>query len=183
MPEVDLQRLQAFGQAVRERFSHPLASTSGSGVTHELALPQPGKVTDVVLMEEIRLGERVRAYRLEGRTLEGKWETTRHRAVDRPQVDPPPGSAGTHCRAPVRFPSRGSAVVPEHRGLRRANVLKENRHVALGREPMGRFSGNRDRITGVLRPDRCVRLNQARIFRHLNMPVRPPYQGGRWGRT
>lgn len=73
VPDADLQRLKAFGRAVRERFSRPLASTSGEGYTHELKLRQPGRVADVVLMEEIRLGERVRAYRLEGRTKDGKW--------------------------------------------------------------------------------------------------------------
>jgi alpha-L-fucosidase len=75
VPDADLRRLQAFGRAIRKRFSRPLASISGKGYTHELGLRQPGRVADVVLMEEIRLGERVRAYQLEGRTPKGRWRT------------------------------------------------------------------------------------------------------------
>jgi alpha-L-fucosidase len=73
VPEADIKRLRAFGRAVRERFSNPLASASGEGWTFHLPLKQSGKVADVVLMEEIHLGERVRAYELEGRKPGGDW--------------------------------------------------------------------------------------------------------------
>ncbi len=74
IPEADVQRMKAFGDTLRQRFSHPLAVTAGRGNRITLALPGPRKIREVVLAEEIRKGERVRQFVLEG-YAGGKWKT------------------------------------------------------------------------------------------------------------
>ena len=74
MPQPDVQRLKEFGDEVERRFSHPLASTSGSGNTFSLNLKGMKKVNQVVLAEDIAKGERVRKFILEGKSDKG-WNT------------------------------------------------------------------------------------------------------------
>ncbi len=74
MPEADVKRLKAFGEEINRRFSDPLASTSGTNKRLSLKLPKAQKINQVVLMEDITRGERVRKFTLEGRTKNG-WET------------------------------------------------------------------------------------------------------------
>ena len=71
MPEEDVQRLKAFGDEIKRRFSHPIATTSGSGNKFLLKLPQKQNINQVVLMEDITQGERVRKFVLEGKTSTG----------------------------------------------------------------------------------------------------------------
>jgi alpha-L-fucosidase len=70
--EKDRESAAAFGAEVRRRLGTPLAATSGSGRTIMLELRQPQRVDTVILQEDIALGERVRAYALEGR-IGGTW--------------------------------------------------------------------------------------------------------------
>jgi len=72
MPDPDRTRAREFGDEVRRRFGHAVAETSGSGETLILSLPKPSRIDHVILQENCSLGERVRAYKLEGRS-EGKW--------------------------------------------------------------------------------------------------------------
>ncbi len=63
------------GDIVREikrRFSNPVATTSGSGTKFVLKLPEKQEINHVVIQEDIRLGERVRAYKTEA-FVNGKW--------------------------------------------------------------------------------------------------------------
>ena len=62
----------ALGAQIRRRFSTPLAATHGSGRTLTLNLARPQRIDTVILQEDIALGERVRAYVLEGRSG-GQW--------------------------------------------------------------------------------------------------------------
>ena len=73
MPESDVKRLKEFGDEIKRRFSNSLASTSGTGEKITLKLPKKQKVNQVVLMEDIAKGERVRKFVLEGKTKKG-WE-------------------------------------------------------------------------------------------------------------
>jgi alpha-L-fucosidase len=75
VPACDIARLGEFGAALRKRFEHPIAETQGSGESVELSLPRPQRVGEVVLMEDIAQGERVREYRIEARTGGDTWQT------------------------------------------------------------------------------------------------------------
>lgn len=74
LPQPDCATARAFGDELRRRFGHPVAMTHGRGPSLQLKLPQPGRIDTVVLQEEIGLGERVRAYRLEG-LADGRWKS------------------------------------------------------------------------------------------------------------
>ena len=75
VPEPDLKRCEQFGAEIRRRFAHPVAETEGNGTTVLLDLPEPTRIDQVVVMEDISLGERVRKYVLEGRVGGDAWQT------------------------------------------------------------------------------------------------------------
>jgi alpha-L-fucosidase len=60
------------GETIKQRFGTPVAATEGAGISIVLKLPQPTRVDTVVLEEETTLGERVRAFKLEG-LANGVW--------------------------------------------------------------------------------------------------------------
>ena len=62
----DMARMKAFGDEIRRRFGHPLATTAGAGEELVLDLKAATDVDHVILMEDIRFGERVRVYIVEG---------------------------------------------------------------------------------------------------------------------
>src|SRR5215472_3115448 len=72
MSEPDTSLAKTFGDEVKRRFSHPLAETTATGATVTLKLPSPSRIDTVVLEEDIRSGERVRVYTLEGLNA-GNW--------------------------------------------------------------------------------------------------------------
>jgi len=72
VPEPDARRLAEFGKALRP-YLNPLAETSGQGAEVTLRLSPPQRANAVVLMEDIRLGERVREHSLEGLQADGQW--------------------------------------------------------------------------------------------------------------
>jgi len=71
IPE-DMARMKEFGDEIRARFRNRLGTVKGEGMALELHLPEPGPVDHVILMEDIRFGERVRAYRVEA-MVAGDW--------------------------------------------------------------------------------------------------------------
>lgn len=71
--EIDMDRYREFGREVQRRFKHPLAETSGRGEKIMLELPEPQAVNQVVLMEDISHGERVRKYVVEGLLETNNW--------------------------------------------------------------------------------------------------------------
>ncbi len=74
LPQPDVKRLKEFGDEINRRFSNPIASTSGAGKTINLKLLERQIINQVVLMEDISQGERVRTFELEGKTSKG-WRT------------------------------------------------------------------------------------------------------------
>jgi alpha-L-fucosidase len=72
VPQPDARRVAEFGSEVRRRFASPLAEADGTGRELIVRLPGPRPVDHVVLAEDIAGGERVRAYRLDGR-VGGQW--------------------------------------------------------------------------------------------------------------
>lgn len=74
LPPPDCASARAFGQEIHGRFDNPLAEASGRGARLTLRLKAPLQIDTVVLQEDIAKGERVREYRIEGRT-HGAWQT------------------------------------------------------------------------------------------------------------
>ncbi|MEM9143684.1 MAG: alpha-L-fucosidase, partial [Bacteroidota bacterium] len=74
VPDLDVTRLKEFGDEIERRFSKPVTTTSGTGKKIPLKMPKTQKVDQVVLMEDISQGERVREFRVEGKTYKG-WKT------------------------------------------------------------------------------------------------------------
>lgn len=74
LPDVDVARLKEFGDEVQRRFGNPIATTQGEGKRLQLKLPATTKINAIVIAEDIRQGERVRSYKVEGK-VNGKWKT------------------------------------------------------------------------------------------------------------
>jgi len=74
LPEPDVKRMKEWGDEIKRRFSNPVATVSGTGKTVNLKLTKKQKVNQVVLMQEISKGERVRKFVLDGKTAKG-WQT------------------------------------------------------------------------------------------------------------
>ena len=72
IPAPDAARAKQLGDEVRRRFGTPLAETRGSGNEVVLHLPASAVVDHVIIQEDLAAGERVRAYRLAGRSG-GDW--------------------------------------------------------------------------------------------------------------
>lgn len=72
VPSPDVDRMREFGKEIRRRFGVPLASTQGSGDRLCLKLGRTCRIKAVVLREDIKAGERVRRYKVEGK-VNGKW--------------------------------------------------------------------------------------------------------------
>ncbi len=68
MPDADFARAQEFGNEIRRRFAKSVAETSGTGRRVELRLEKSGKPVSadhLILQEDCRYGQRVRAFRVE----------------------------------------------------------------------------------------------------------------------
>ena len=69
----DCAAAKGLGDEVKRRFGKPVATTAGAGKSLMLRLDSPARIDTLVLQEEIDNGERVRAYRVEGRSG-GVWK-------------------------------------------------------------------------------------------------------------
>ena len=74
IPEADAERLKELGDEINRRFSNQIATTDGVGKKINLKLPKNQQVNQLVLMEEISKGERVRKFMVEAKTKQG-WKT------------------------------------------------------------------------------------------------------------
>jgi alpha-L-fucosidase len=74
IPEKDMQRYKEFGNEIRRRFSRPLASIFRKDNKIELNLEKHTQFNHLVLMEDLKLGERVREYLVEAWTSDNNWE-------------------------------------------------------------------------------------------------------------
>ena len=74
LSDPDCASARVFGLELRKRFAKPLAETAGRGTQLTLKLAEPMPIDTVLLQEDIARGERVRQYRIEGRSG-GEWRT------------------------------------------------------------------------------------------------------------
>ena len=72
MPEPDVERLREWGEEIKRRFSSPLASASGKKYKIELKLEALNDISQIVIQEDIRKGERVRSFKVEA-MVNGQW--------------------------------------------------------------------------------------------------------------
>ncbi|OIO02683.1 alpha-L-fucosidase [Candidatus Desantisbacteria bacterium CG_4_10_14_0_8_um_filter_48_22] len=88
IPSADVERAAEFGIEIKNRFSSLLAETKGKGSVFELDLEKDTVIKHFVAMEDIRHGERVRAYRIEV-LANDEWKTivtgsaVGHKKIDR----------------------------------------------------------------------------------------------------
>jgi alpha-L-fucosidase len=73
IPQPDANRLLEFGMEIKKRFSTALARVSGKGSSIVLNLKTYQKIDHLVLMEDIAHGERIREFKIEGKTRKG-WQ-------------------------------------------------------------------------------------------------------------
>ncbi len=100
IPARDAGRAAEFGAEIRRRFGTSLAETRGRGPVLELSLEQPTVIDHVIAMEEVRQGERVREYLVEG-LVGGAWqELCRGTAIGHKRIDrfPPAEVSGVRLR-------------------------------------------------------------------------------------
>jgi alpha-L-fucosidase len=87
IPEPDMARYREFGAEIRRRFGRSLAETSGRGGTVTLKLEAATTIDHAILMEDIRAGERVREYVIEGRTDRGWTELARGESIGHKRIE------------------------------------------------------------------------------------------------
>lgn len=112
IPEADAIRAAEFGDEIRRRFGQSLASTSGNAQMLELTLPNKAVVDHVILMEDLKEGEKVRAYTVEA-WRNGEWTPlVGGTAIGHKKIDHFPGVETAKLR--VRIPrSVGSSAIRE----------------------------------------------------------------------
>lgn len=66
VPDADVNRLKEFGQSINQRFSNNLGEKKGKGNEFLINFKTPQKVNYIIISEDIKHGERIRKYKLEG---------------------------------------------------------------------------------------------------------------------
>jgi alpha-L-fucosidase len=67
VPDADVKRIEAFGEAIRAQYGKPLMQTAGKGSTFTLSVKSPATVERIVIQEDISQGERVLEYTVKGK--------------------------------------------------------------------------------------------------------------------
>jgi len=113
IPAAQVRRLKEFGDEITARFAKPLATTKGKGALVELKLAGATKIDHLQLREDIRKGERVRQFIVEGRAADGNWSTLfRGTQIGARQLIPIPAVTVTGLRLKVEE-SIGEPVIRE----------------------------------------------------------------------
>jgi alpha-L-fucosidase len=103
VPAAQMKRLQEFGDEIRSRFAKPLFTTCGEGNNISLDFGSEQTIDHIVLREEIRGGERIRKFLVEGRRADGTWlALARGTQVGSRQIIPIPATAVTGLRLTVQ---------------------------------------------------------------------------------
>jgi alpha-L-fucosidase len=73
VPDADVNRLTEFGKFINKRFANKVGEAHGEGNELIVSFDQPQKVNCIVISEDIKYGERIRAYVVEG-LRNNQWE-------------------------------------------------------------------------------------------------------------
>jgi sugar lactone lactonase YvrE/alpha-L-fucosidase len=87
VPAADLKRFQEFGDEIRRRFGRSIAETSGRGNCVELALARPAVIDNVIIMEQITEGQRVRQYVISGLVGDRWTELARGQSIGHKRIE------------------------------------------------------------------------------------------------
>jgi alpha-L-fucosidase len=74
IPTSHVKRYEEFGKAIRRIYENKKGETSGRGTVIELTFDRPTAVNHVITMEDIRFGQIVRAYEVDG-LIDGQWQS------------------------------------------------------------------------------------------------------------
>jgi alpha-L-fucosidase len=98
-----MKRLQEFGDEIRARFAKPLSTTRGEGNNVSLDFGSEQTIDHIVLREDIRGGERIRKFLVEGRRADSTWlALARGTQVGSRLIIPVPATAVTGLRLTVQ---------------------------------------------------------------------------------
>ena len=73
VPDNDRKHLANFGNEIKQRYEKPIAETKGVGQQLTLKLKELEQVNQIILLEQIEFGERVRSFTIEGHTKDQSW--------------------------------------------------------------------------------------------------------------
>ena len=103
VPAAQMKRLQEFGDEIRARFAKTLFTTHGEGDNVSLDFGSKKTIDHIVLREDIRYGERVRKFVVEGQRSDGTWLALIHGTqIGNRQIFPIPAIAVTGLRLTVQ---------------------------------------------------------------------------------
>jgi alpha-L-fucosidase len=123
VPAAQMKRLQEFGDEIRARFAKPLFTTRGEGNNVTLDFGTEQTIDHIVLREDIRGGERIRKFLVEGRRADDSWlALARGTQVGSRQIIPIPATAVTGVRLTVQ-----ESVAPAT--IRELSAFRVNRPV------------------------------------------------------
>jgi alpha-L-fucosidase len=123
VPAAQMKRLQEFGDEIRDRFDKPLFTCKGEGNDLSLLFDGEKTIDHIVLREDIRGGERIRKFLIQGRNKDGKWlNLASGTQVGSRQIIPIPPTAMTALRLTVQ-----DSVAPV--AIRELSVFHVNRPV------------------------------------------------------
>ncbi len=101
MADADFARAKEFGDEIRRRFGKSVVETQGSGERIVLKVGDQAQIDHVILEEDLRFGQRVRAFRLEGRSG-GKWsELSTGSSIGQKRILPVPLCAYSALRVEI----------------------------------------------------------------------------------
>jgi alpha-L-fucosidase len=84
---MDVKRSAEFGAEIKRRFKKSIAETDGVGDEIELILDNPTTIDHIITMEDIKFGERVRKYVLEGYVNDNWVELCHGSAIGHKKID------------------------------------------------------------------------------------------------
>ncbi|MBQ41969.1 MAG: hypothetical protein CME15_05875, partial [Gemmatimonadetes bacterium] len=73
IPETDVVRSGEFGAEIERRYGIPVIDTAGTGKELNMGPSAPVAIDAVMIQEDIRKGQRIRAYQVEG-LVDGEWK-------------------------------------------------------------------------------------------------------------
>jgi alpha-L-fucosidase len=73
IPEPDAKRSAEFGAEIKRRYKYPVIDTAGTGTELNMGPSSPVTIDAAMIQEDIRKGERIREYTVEG-LVDGEWK-------------------------------------------------------------------------------------------------------------